>query len=99
LFAGVCTLEQSETSTDDHGVDGGRLYFTADYDGWKVRFTHRPDDEHKFVCYPKRLNVHGHAHSKTRGDRRLINLSVEAIDFRPVWITDVLDERITELSA
>src|ERR1035437_9480611 len=73
--------------------------FWVDYGSWKVRFTHRPDDEHKFVCYPKRLNVHGHVHSKTRGDRRLINLSVEAIEFRPVWITDVLDERIAELSS
>jgi len=70
-----------------------------DHAGWKIKVTHRPDDAHEFVCYPKHLNVHGHVHSKTRGDRRLINLSVEAIDFRPVWLEDVLDERIAELSA
>jgi len=72
--------------------------FWIDYAGWKIRVTHRPDDDRKYVSYPKHLNVHGHVHSNTRQDRRLINLSVEAIDFRPVWLTDVLDERIQELT-
>jgi len=73
--------------------------FSVDYAGWKVKVTHRPDDERKFVCYPKHLNVHGHVHSKTREDRRLISLSVEAIDFRPVWFEDALAGRIGELEA
>lgn len=71
--------------------------FWLDYQGWRARFTHWPDDSKAFVQYPRTLNVHGHVHSETRADRRLINLSVEAIDFRPVWITDVLDERVAEL--
>lgn len=69
-----------------------------DYKGWKVRFTHWPDDERRYTQYPKTLNVHGHVHSQTRADRKLINLSVEATDFRPVWITDVLDKRIAYLT-
>jgi calcineurin-like phosphoesterase family protein len=72
--------------------------FWMDYRGWRVRFSHRPDDEHRYVQYPLVLNVHGHIHSNTRADRRLINVSAEAIDFRPVWITDALDARIDMLN-
>lgn len=71
--------------------------FWVDYRGWRVRFTHRPDEDHRYVRFPRTLNVHGHVHSSTRADRRLINLSVEVTGFQPVWITDVLDARIGEL--
>jgi calcineurin-like phosphoesterase family protein len=71
--------------------------FWMDYKGYRILFSHRPDSVS--VTYPKHLNVHGHVHSKTLEDRRLINLSAEAIDFRPIWITDILDERIGETNA
>jgi calcineurin-like phosphoesterase family protein len=71
--------------------------FWLEYGGWRIRFTHRPDDARRYVCYPKTLNAHGHIHSKVRADRRLLNLSMEAIDYRPLWLTDVLDARISEL--
>jgi calcineurin-like phosphoesterase family protein len=71
--------------------------FCLDYGGYRVRFQHRPDYERVYVRYPKTLVVHGHVHSKTLDDRKQINCSVEATDFRPVWITDVLDARIAEL--
>jgi len=71
--------------------------FWLDYRGWRVRFQHRPDYERVHVRYPKTLVVHGHVHSKTLDDRRQINCSVEVTDFRPVYITEVLDARISEL--
>jgi calcineurin-like phosphoesterase family protein len=72
--------------------------FWLPYRGWRVRFTHRPDDARAFTCHPRTLNAHGHTHSKTREDRRLINLSVEAQGFRPRLASDVLDERLAELA-
>lgn len=71
--------------------------FWLDWRGWRVRFTHRPDDERLFVSHPKTLNVHGHIHSKTRDNRRLINASVEVQDFRPWRLAQLLDTRIAEL--
>lgn len=72
--------------------------FWLDYRGWKVRFQHNPDYEHKIVCYPRHILVHGHVHSKTLGDRRQINVSVEVTGFRPVPVCKLLDERIAELA-
>jgi calcineurin-like phosphoesterase family protein len=73
--------------------------FELHYGGWRVLFSHRPDREHQFVGFPRRLNVHGHVHSKTLADRRFINCSVEATGYAPVAVTDLLDTRIAELCA
>jgi len=73
--------------------------FWLDYSGWRVRFQHTPDYEREHVRYPRVLICHGHIHSKETGDPRQINLSVEAIDFTPQRLVDVLDERIGELSS
>lgn len=71
--------------------------FILTYRDWRVLFSHQPDYALTHVRYPKSLNVHGHIHQKTLTDRRMINVSVEQTDYRPVWITDLLDERISEL--
>lgn len=73
--------------------------FVMDFGEWKVLFSHYPDDEKKFVCYPKHLNVHGHVHSKTRDDKRLINVSVEVQNFQPQSIETLVFERINDLKA
>lgn len=70
--------------------------FTIDYQGWTVTFSHRPDPAK--TRYPKHLQVHGHIHSRLWDNRRHINISVEHTDFRPVAVTELLDERIAELS-
>ena len=72
--------------------------FELDHAGWRVLFSHRPDDQAEFVRYPQRLNVHGHVHSNTRADRRLINCCVEVTDYTPVPVTSLLDARIAELT-
>ena len=66
------------------------------YRDWQVRFTHRPllSDE----LLPGQLNVHGHTHSRPgSADRRWINVSVEATDYRPVRLRELLDNRIDQL--
>jgi calcineurin-like phosphoesterase family protein len=73
--------------------------FEADYKGWRIRFSHWPDYDKKFIGKgPKRINVHGHVHSKTLDDPRYINTSVEVIGFCPQPLTKLLDERIKILS-
>lgn len=70
--------------------------FWIEYRDWSVRFTHEPD--HEVVRAAQHLNVHGHIHSVELPNRRLINLSAEAINFRPVPIIEVLDARIAEFA-
>ena len=73
--------------------------FVMPYKDWTVVFTHHPDCQGQYLGAPKRLNVHGHIHEKVLGDRRYINVSVEQLDYRPVQIVDLLEQRISELSA
>lgn len=78
--------------------------FVISYRGWTVSWTHRPG-LHKegpidaLVRHPRSLNVHGHIHQREYADRRLVNVSVERTDYRPVWAARLLDERIDELEA
>lgn len=88
--------KRSKTFYNEHGFQV-IPEFTLMYKGWNIKFTHWPDDKHEWIKYPKHINVHGHVHSKTRDDRRMINLSVEVIGFTPLWLPNVLDERILEL--
>lgn len=39
-----------------------------------------------------RYNVHGHVHYKTLPDRRYVNVSMEAIDFTPVSMEEIVRE-------
>jgi calcineurin-like phosphoesterase family protein len=73
--------------------------FRFSYRNYTIICSHYPDDAHQWIRYPRTLNIHGHVHSQTRLDRHLINISAEAIDFRPVWSNDLLDGRITELES
>ena len=67
------------------------------YRNWLVRFTHRPLPAAELG--QDQLNVHGHTHSKVAStDLRWVNVSVEATDYRPVRLHDLLDERIDELT-
>jgi calcineurin-like phosphoesterase family protein len=67
------------------------------YQNWLVRFTHRPLLAAELGRH--QLNVHGHTHSKVAStDLRWVNVSVEATDYRPVRLRDLLDERIDELT-
>lgn len=72
--------------------------FELRYRDHRVLFSHRPDEQAQFVRYPRHLNAHGHVHSKTRADRRLINCCVEVLGYAPVPVTGVLDARIDELT-
>ena len=68
-----------------------------DYRDWVVRFTHRPLGLEDLG--PGQLNVHGHTHSKPgSADQRWINVSVEATDYRPVRLGELLDSRIAALT-
>lgn len=71
--------------------------FILSHRGWRILFSHQPDYPLLHVRHPKTLNVHGHIHQKLHSDRRMINVSVEQTDYRPVQITDLIDERIDEL--
>ena len=79
---------------------------------WKVYFTHRPggeikpfDDLRIVKAAPNNIGIHGHVHSNTRNEKeeiveinkRLINLSVEVTNYSPVWLPDILAERLADL--
>lgn len=62
--------------------------------GWSVHLTHVPDAD--LVRHPRHLNVHGHIHTETHPDRRLVNVSVEQTDYAPVDLEQLVRERIAE---
>lgn len=63
------------------------------YGDWLVRFTHRPLAPEELA--PGQVNVHGHTHSRpASADPRWINVSVEATDYRPVRLGELLGSRI-----
>jgi calcineurin-like phosphoesterase family protein len=71
--------------------------FTINYRGYEVSFDHYPavlpKDE-------KRVHIHGHIHGNLYGDKEKkrygnINVSVEAIDYRPHRVTRLLNKEIT----
>lgn len=59
---------------------------------WKVVLTHVPllldSDENKKYT----RNIHGHVHQNSLGDKRYTNVSVEAIGYKPVLLTDLIKE-------
>jgi calcineurin-like phosphoesterase family protein len=71
---------------------------------WKLYFVHRPggeikpfDDLRIVESDPKAIVLHGHIHNKSIDHPRLVNLSVEMTDYRPVWLPTVLEERLSKL--
>jgi calcineurin-like phosphoesterase family protein len=69
------------------------------YGAWTVTFKHEPYWPAIQYDPAQNLMVHGHVHRASRENRRMINVSVEVTDYRPVEITALLDERIAELAA
>lgn len=97
LDTGNHDLDKKRKRTRQWYADHGFVMlpeFSIDFQGWTIEFTHRPQ-------YPlttdKTINAHGHVHSKSKNNARMINFSVEVIDFRPVWLPDVLQQRIDSL--
>lgn len=57
-------------------------------DGFHAIFTHIPIH----LCQLERwhLNVHGHLHMRQLDDPRYYNVSIEAIDFKPITLEEIL---------
>jgi calcineurin-like phosphoesterase family protein len=60
--------------------------FVIDMDGWRLAFTHNPDED--WPRYPATINVHGHIHTQLMPNLRHMNLCVEWTDYAPVRIVD-----------
>jgi calcineurin-like phosphoesterase family protein len=78
--------------------------FTTMYNGYEISFSHFPQP--KWIDGSKtRISVHGHTHERLvshngrRADPRFVNVCVEQTAYKPVWITDVLDEAIRKIEA
>lgn len=57
-----------------------------------VVFTHCPIHPDEMMRF--RLNIHGHMHNKSIiGDPRYINVSAEVIDYTPVLLSDLIEDK------
>ena len=65
------------------------------YRDWLVFFTHEPLGDHDML--PNCISVHGHIHHHPERTPRHINTSAEAVDYRPVRLKELLDERIDRI--
>ena len=54
-------------------------------------------DTHLFHDYRCDINIHGHVHSKTIDHPRLINVSFEAIGFKPIRLKELLERKASSL--
>jgi calcineurin-like phosphoesterase family protein len=88
--------------------------FQVRYRGWEVYFSHKPlwvdypdpDDNTEVVVNReslkhagnRSLNVHGHIHEKPAPSIYHINVSVEQIGYKPVNLTELLDNKIDSLA-
>jgi calcineurin-like phosphoesterase family protein len=77
-------------------LDGDRFDLVCKYFSFKgILFTHRPADY--FSMCEEKINVHGHIHNlgKISGydttDQKRINVSVEAVNYTPVSLEEILD--------
>ncbi len=64
--------------------------FAVEHQGWTVRFSHQPLED----LAEGELNVHGHIHQNPAPSPKHFNASVEQIDYRPVSLSRVLDDRV-----
>lgn len=95
-------LENGFYEVIDFSEKGHAGYFIAEVEGIKILFSHYPivtdgyDDVHwRFLSeiFKKEkcdINIHGHIHSMVLGDDRCMNVSVEAVGFRPVKLGALL---------
>lgn len=68
------------------------------YRGFNIHFSHFPQP--KIVKKdPMAINVHGHIHENASPHGRCINVCVEQTDYKPVWIKDLLDNKIESINA
>lgn len=70
--------------------DENHLIITLNYKNKKVAITHIPFEtkDNNFI------NVHGHIHDKESEFNHQINVSIEALDFKPVLLQDILEKHL-----
>ena len=72
------------------------LYGVRVFPGLKCILSHIPI--HPECLKEDWINVAGHTHSNNLNDRRYINVSVEQINYTPVLLEDILQQRRNEIS-
>jgi calcineurin-like phosphoesterase family protein len=72
------------------------LYGVRVFPGLQAILTHIPI--HPDCLKEGWINVIGHLHSNVEPDRRYINVSVEQINYTPVLLEDILQQRRNEIS-
>ena len=95
-------LDNGFTEVIDFKAKGEAAYYISEVEGIKILFSHFPivsdgyDDVHWRLLseiFEKKkcdINIHGHVHSMKLGDERCINVSVEAIGFKPIRISELI---------
>lgn len=64
-------------------------YTTADLKKYKVWLTHCPMHESELIG--NEINIHGHVHDKSLQDKRYINVSMEAINYQPKTLNELIN--------
>lgn len=72
------------------------IYGVRVFPGLKCILSHIPI--HPECLKEDWINVSGHTHSNSLNDRRYINVSVEQINYTPVLLEDILQQRRNEIS-
>lgn len=84
----------------DHGFNIIKEFQTQ-FAGQTIHFSHRPgggngqNPETHLVQYPGHWNVHGHTHDRNIDHPRVLNVSIEQMEYKPVWLHDYLTQHIT----
>lgn len=65
------------------------------YRHWTFDMTHRPSEDPKYDKMDhNEINLHGHLHSITKIKGNRINMGVEAWDYRPISLDEIMKEYI-----
>jgi calcineurin-like phosphoesterase family protein len=72
------------------------IYGVRVFPGLKCILSHIPI--HPECLKEDWINCHGHTHSNNLNDNRYINVSVEQINYTPVLLEDILQQRRNEIS-
>ncbi len=96
--------DQRRSTMDRLAAEGWQIGgpFRFQHCGWDVVVTHRPVASpalRRGRLLTRTLNVHGHVHHKPSPSRRHINVSAEALDYRPARLLELVDIRLIELAA
>ena len=70
--------------------------FSVPHGGWTLTFRHEPIPLVELGA--RVINVHGHIHEKQSPGPRYINCSVEQIDYRPILVRRLVEQKIEELT-